>query len=90
MSKIYAVGDVQGCAPSLNALVKNYQSNPKMIFSGDQSIVDQTPLGAYENSNLSKNLVGPNAFWEITISICLQLMRVFVRHRGLDTVEPIL
>jgi bis(5'-nucleosyl)-tetraphosphatase (symmetrical) len=46
MSKIYAVGDVQGCAPSLKALVKKLPSKSKMIFLGD--LVNRGPdsLGA--------------------------------------------
>ena len=35
MSKIYAVGDIQGCAPSLKALVKKLPDDSKMIFLGD-------------------------------------------------------
>ena len=35
MSKIYAVGDVQGCAPSLKALLKKLPKKSKMIFLGD-------------------------------------------------------
>ncbi|BDX20915.1 bis(5'-nucleosyl)-tetraphosphatase, symmetrical [Polynucleobacter sp. TUM22923] len=35
MDKIYAVGDVQGCAPSLKALVKKLPTQSKIIFLGD-------------------------------------------------------
>ena len=35
MSKIYAVGDIQGCAPSLKALVKKLPTQSKIIFLGD-------------------------------------------------------
>ena len=46
MSKIYAVGDVQGCAPSLKALLKKLPKKSKMIFLGD--LVNRGPdsLGA--------------------------------------------
>ena len=35
MSKIYAVGDIQGCASSLKALVKKLPDESRMIFLGD-------------------------------------------------------
>ena len=46
MSKIYAVGDVQGCGPSLKSLLKKIPKKSKLIFLGD--LVNRGPdsLGA--------------------------------------------
>ena len=90
MSKIYAVGDVQGCAPSLNALVKKLPKQSKMIFLGD--LVNRGPdsLGALrklkslQESGRAECILGNHDLHLLAIDAGIR------KTRGLDTVEPIL
>ncbi|WP_353427756.1 symmetrical bis(5'-nucleosyl)-tetraphosphatase [Polynucleobacter sp. MWH-UH19D] len=90
MSKIYVVGDVQGCAPSLKALVKKLPKNSKMIFLGD--LVNRGPdsLGALrqlkvlQESGRAECILGNHDLHLLAIDAGIR------KTRGLDTVEPIL
>jgi len=90
MSKIYAVGDVQGCAPSLKALVKKLPSKSKMIFLGD--LVNRGPnsLGALrqlkslQESGRAECILGNHDLHLLAIDAGLR------NPRGLDTIQPIL
>jgi bis(5'-nucleosyl)-tetraphosphatase (symmetrical) len=90
MSKIYAVGDVQGCTPSLKALLKKIPKQSKMIFLGD--LVNRGPdsLGALR---LLKNLQESGRAECILGNHDLHLLAIDAgirKIKGLDTVEPIL
>lgn len=90
MSKIYAVGDVQGCAPSLKALVKKLPTKSKMIFLGD--LVNRGPdsLGALRQL---KQLQEEQRIECILGNHDLHLLAVDAgirKTKGLDTVQPIL
>ncbi len=90
MSKIYAVGDVQGCAPSLKALVKKLPKKSKMIFLGD--LVNRGPdsLGALrqlkslQESGRAECLLGNHDLHLLAIDAGLR------NTKGLDTVDAIL
>jgi bis(5'-nucleosyl)-tetraphosphatase (symmetrical) len=90
MSKIYAVGDVQGCAPSLKTLVKKLPKKSKMIFLGD--LVNRGPdsLGALrqlktlQESGRAECILGNHDLHLLAIDAGLR------KTKGLDTVEPIL
>ena len=90
MSKIYAVGDVQGCAPSLKALVKKLPKKSKMIFLGD--LVNRGPdsLGALrqlkslQETGHAECILGNHDLHLLAIDAGLR------KTKGLDTVEPIL
>ncbi len=90
MSKIYAVGDVQGCAPSLKALVKNLPKKSKMIFLGD--LVNRGPdsLGALrqlkslQESGQAECILGNHDLHLLAIDAGLR------NTKGLDTVDGIL
>jgi len=90
MSKIYAVGDVQGCAPSLKALVKKLPSKSKMIFLGD--LVNRGPdsLGALrqlkslQESGRAECILGNHDLHLLAIDAGLR------NPKGLDTIQPIL
>ena len=90
MSKIYAVGDVQGCAPSLKALVKKLPKKSKMIFLGD--LVNRGPdsLGALrqlkvlQESGRAECILGNHDLHLLAIDAGLR------KSKGLDTIEPIL
>ncbi len=90
MSKIYAVGDVQGCAPSLKALVKKLPKKSKMIFLGD--LVNRGPdsLGALrqlkslQESGRAECILGNHDLHLLAIDAGLR------KSKSLDTVEPIL
>ncbi len=90
MSKIYAVGDVQGCAPSLKALVKKLPPKSKMIFLGD--LVNRGPdsLGALrhlktlQESGRAECILGNHDLHLLAIDAGLR------KTKGLDTIEPIL
>ena len=90
MSKIYAVGDIQGCAPSLKALVKKLPKTSKMIFLGD--LVNRGPdsLGALrqlkdlQESGRAECILGNHDLHLLAIDAGIR------KTRGLDTVEPIL
>jgi len=90
MSKIYAVGDIQGCAPSLRALVKKLPKQSKMIFLGD--LVNRGPdsLGALR---YLKKLQEEKRIECILGNHDLHLLAVDAgirKTKGLDTVQPIL
>ena len=90
MSKIYAVGDVQGCAPSLKALVKSLPKKSKMIFLGD--LVNRGPdsLGALrqlkslQESGQAECILGNHDLHLLAIDAGLR------NTKGLDTVDGIL
>ena len=90
MSKIYAVGDVQGCAPSLKALLKKTPKKSKMIFLGD--LVNRGPdsLGALrqlkslQESGRAECILGNHDLHLLAIDAGLR------KPKGLDTVDPIL
>jgi len=90
MSKIYAVGDIQGCAPSLKALVKKLPAQSKMIFLGD--LVNRGPdsLGTLRHL---KQLQEEKRIECILGNHDLHLLAVDAgirKTKGLDTVQPIL
>ena len=90
MSKIYAVGDIQGCAPSLKALVKKLPVQSKMIFLGD--LVNRGPdsLGTLR---LLKQLQEEKHIECILGNHDLHLLAVDAgirKTKGLDTVQLIL
>ena len=90
MSKIYAVGDVQGCAPSLKALLKKLPKKSKMIFLGD--LVNRGPdsLGALrqlkvlQESGRAECILGNHDLHLLAIDAGLR------KIKGLDTVDAIL
>jgi bis(5'-nucleosyl)-tetraphosphatase (symmetrical) len=90
MNKIYAVGDVQGCAPSLKALVKKLPKNSKMIFLGD--LVNRGPdsLGALrqlkslQESGRAECILGNHDLHLLAIDAGLR------QPKGLDTIQSIL
>ena len=90
MSKIYAVGDVQGCAPSLKALVKKLPKKSKMIFLGD--LVNRGPdsLGALrklkslQEAGHAECILGNHDLHLLAIDAGLR------NTKGLDTVDTIL
>jgi bis(5'-nucleosyl)-tetraphosphatase (symmetrical) len=90
MSKIYAVGDAQGCAPSLKALVKKLPSKSKMIFLGD--LVNRGPdsLGALrqlkslQESGRAECILGNHDLHLLAIDAGLR------SPKGLDTIQSIL
>ena len=90
MSKIYAVGDVQGCAPSLKALLKKIPKQSKMIFLGD--LVNRGPdslgtlrlLKALQESGRAECILGNHDLHLLAIDAGIRKMK------GLDTVESIL
>ena len=90
MSKIYAVGDIQGCAPSLKSLVKKLPAKSKMIFLGD--LVNRGPdsLGALR---YLKQLQEEKRIECILGNHDLHLLAVDAgirKTKGLDNVQPIL
>ena len=90
MSKIFAVGDVQGCAPSLKALVKKLPTKSKMIFLGD--LVNRGPdsLGALrqlkslQESGRAECILGNHDLHLLAIDAG------FRNPKGLDTIQSIL
>jgi|UniRef100_UPI0040477F91 bis(5'-nucleosyl)-tetraphosphatase (symmetrical) len=90
MSKIYAIGDVQGCAPSLKALVKKLPSQSKMIFLGD--LVNRGPdsletlryLKCLQEAGQAECILGNHDLHLLVIDAGLR------KTRGLDTVDSIL
>lgn len=90
MSKIYAVGDIQGCAPSLKSLIKKIPAKSKMIFLGD--LVNRGPdsLGTLR---LLKQLQEEQCIECILGNHDLHLLAVDAgirKTKGLDTVQTIL
>ena len=90
MSKIYAVGDVQGCGPSLKALVKKIPKKSNLIFLGD--LVNRGPdsLGALrqlkslQESGRAECILGNHDLHLLAIDAGLR------NTKGLDTVDEIL
>ncbi len=90
MSKIYAVGDVQGCAPSLKALLKKLPKESKMIFLGD--LVNRGPdsLGALrqlktlQEAGKAECILGNHDLHLLAIDAGIR------KTKGLDTVDSIL
>jgi len=90
MSKIYAVGDVQGCTPSLKALVKKLPKKSKMIFLGD--LVNRGPdsLGALrklkslQEAGHAECILGNHDLHLLAIDAGLR------NTKGMDTVDTIL
>jgi len=90
MSKIYAVGDIQGCAPSLKSLIKKLPNQSKMIFLGD--LVNRGPdsLGTLR---ILKQLQEDQRIECILGNHDLHLLAVDAgirKTKGLDTIQPIL
>ena len=90
MSKIYAVGDIQGCAPSLKELVKKLPTHSKMIFLGD--LVNRGPdslgtlrfLKRLQEDRRIECILGNHDLHLLAIDAGLR------KTKGLDTVQPIL
>jgi bis(5'-nucleosyl)-tetraphosphatase (symmetrical) len=90
MSKIYAVGDVQGCTPSLKALVKKLPKKSKMIFLGD--LVNRGPdsLGALrklkslQEAGHAECILGNHDLHLLAVDAGLR------NTKGMDTVDTIL
>ncbi len=90
MSKIFAVGDVQGCAPSLKTLLKKLPKKSKLIFLGD--LVNRGPdsLGALrqlkslQESGRAECILGNHDLHLLAIDAGLR------KTKGLDTVGAIL
>ena len=90
MSKIYAVGDIQGCAPSLKALVKKLPTQSKMIFLGD--LVNRGPdslgtlryLMRLQEEKRIECILGNHDLHLLAVDAGIR------KTKGLDTVQPIL
>lgn len=90
MSKIYAVGDVQGCASALKALVKKLPKKSKMIFLGD--LVNRGPdslgslryLKSLQESGRAECILGNHDLHLLAIDAGIR------KTKGLDTVHDIL
>jgi bis(5'-nucleosyl)-tetraphosphatase (symmetrical) len=90
MSKIYAVGDVQGCGPSLKALLKKLPTKSNLIFLGD--LVNRGPdsLGALrklkslQESGRAECILGNHDLHLLAIDAGLR------KAKGLDTIDAIL
>jgi len=90
MSKIYAIGDVQGCAPSLKALVKKLPDKSRMIFLGD--LVNRGPdsLGALrqlkllQEAGVAECILGNHDLHLLALDAGLR------QTKSLDTIDPIL
>lgn len=90
MSKIYAVGDIQGCASSLTALVKKLPQKSKMIFLGDlvnrgpDSLGSLRQLKALQEAGRAECILGNHDLHLLAIDAGLR------KTKGLDTVDSIL
>jgi bis(5'-nucleosyl)-tetraphosphatase (symmetrical) len=90
MSKIYAVGDIQGCAPSLKALVKKLPKQSKIIFLGD--LVNRGPdslgtlryLKQLQEDKRIECILGNHDLHLLAVDAGIR------KTKGLDTVQPIL
>ena len=90
MSKIYAVGDIQGCAPSLKALVKKLPKQSQMIFLGD--LVNRGPdslgtlryLKQLQEEKRIECILGNHDLHLLAVDAGIR------KTKGLDTVQPIL
>ena len=90
MDKIYAIGDIQGCAPSLKALVKQLPKKSKMICLGDlvnrgpDSLATLRYLKNLQETGRAECLLGNHDLHLLAIDAGLR------KTKGLDTVESIL
>ena len=90
MSKIYAVGDIQGCGPSLKALVKKLSPKSKMIFLGDlvnrgpDSLGSLRQLKSLQDAGRAECILGNHDLHLLAIDAGLR------KTKGLDTVDSIL
>jgi bis(5'-nucleosyl)-tetraphosphatase (symmetrical) len=90
MNKIYAIGDVQGCAPSLKSLIKKLPKESKMIFLGD--LVNRGPsslgtlrqLKSLQEHGRAECILGNHDLHLLAIDAGLR------KTKGLDTVSTIL
>ena len=90
MNKIYAIGDIQGCAPSLKSLIKKIPKESKMIFLGD--LVNRGPsslgtlrqLKSLQEQGRAECILGNHDLHLLTIDAGLR------KTKGLDTVSSIL
>jgi bis(5'-nucleosyl)-tetraphosphatase (symmetrical) len=90
MSKIYAIGDIQGCAPSLKMLVKKLPTQSKMIFLGD--LVNRGPdslgtlryLKQLQEEKRIECILGNHDLHLLAVDADIR------KTKGLDTVQPIL
>jgi bis(5'-nucleosyl)-tetraphosphatase (symmetrical) len=90
MSKIYAVGDVQGCGPSLKSLLKKIPKKSKLIFLGD--LVNRGPdslgalrqLKALQEAGRAECVLGNHDLHLLAIDAGIR------KTKGLDTVDSIL
>lgn len=90
MSKIYAVGDIQGCAPSLKSLVKKLPPKSNIIFLGD--LVNRGPdslgtlryLKQLQEDKRIECILGNHDLHLLAVDAGLR------KTKGLDTVQPIL
>ena len=90
MSKIYAVGDIQGCAPSLKALVKKLPAKSKVIFLGD--LVNRGPdsldtlryLKRLQEEQRIECILGNHDLHLLSIDAGIRMTK------GFDTLRPIL
>ena len=90
MNKIYAVGDVQGCGPSLKALVKKLPKKSNLIFLGD--LVNRGPdslgvlrqLKKLQESGRAECILGNHDLHLLAIDAGLR------KTKSLDTVDAIL
>jgi bis(5'-nucleosyl)-tetraphosphatase (symmetrical) len=90
MSKIYAIGDIQGCAPSLKMLIKKLPTQSKMIFLGD--LVNRGPdslgtlryLKQLQEEKRIECILGNHDLHLLAVDAGIR------KTKGLDTVQPIL
>ena len=90
MNKIYAIGDIQGCAPSLKSLIKKIPKESKMIFLGD--LVNRGPsslgtlrqLKSLQEQGRVECILGNHDLHLLAIDAGLR------KTKGLDTVSSIL
>jgi len=90
MTKIYAVGDVQGCAPSLKTLLKKLPKKSKLIFLGDlvnrgpDSLASLRILKSLQESGRAECILGNHDLHLLAIDAGIR------KTKDLDTVERIL
>ena len=90
MNKIYAIGEIQGCNPSLKSLVKKNPRDSKMIFLGD--LVNRGPsslgtlrqLKSLQEQGRIECLLGNHDLHLLAIDAGLR------KTKGLDTISAIL
>ncbi len=90
MNKIYAIGDIQGCAPSLKSLVKKLPAKSNLIFLGD--LVNRGPdslgtlryLKKLQEARRIECILGNHDLHLLAVDAGLR------KTKGLDTVQPIL